>query len=52
MKHENEKKVKAAADKCNQYRYEKFVEEDLVNILISIANSLAVIADKMTEDNK
>lgn len=44
-----QKMAETTASHCNQYRYEKFVEEDLINVLISISRSLAIIADKLSE---
>lgn len=46
-----QKMAETTASHCNQYRYEKFVEEDLINVLISISRSLAIIADALEKSD-
>ena len=45
-------KLEQIKKRTRQDQYQKYVEEDAVNVLINIAESLAIIADCMKERRK
>lgn len=43
------KKIKAICKRTHEDQYEKYTEEDTLKVLVNIAESLAIIADKLLE---
>ena len=45
-------KIKSIFNKTHENEYEKWEDEDLLHVLVNIAESLAIIADSLKKEKK